>query len=327
MATLSHIFAGLLALLNFFSLTTAFTNPIRNPGGSDPFIVYTGGYYYLLTTTWSDVEIARATTIEGLETATKKVAYSTSTASRCCNVWAPEVHYLDGKWYIYYTAGDSSDLDGQRLHVLTGGATPWDEYTYSGQLTTEWSIDASVLRFNDYGPYLMFSCFHGVTYQSICIQQLGSDYVSLTGDIHVISQPTESFETNGTPVNEAPVALYFGGNTYITYSASYCWTPYYCLGLLTWDGTTNPTDASAWSKHNGCVFASANGNYGSGHNGFFTSPDGSQTWIVYHATTNSAGACDDSRYTMVQLLGTHSDGSPNFGAPVDWSHVYSEPST
>ncbi|OGE52505.1 hypothetical protein PENARI_c010G10126 [Penicillium arizonense] len=316
-------FFGLLA---FCSQAIAWTNPIRNPGGSDPFVVYTGGYYYLLSTTWSDVEIARATTVAGLETATKKVVYTTTATSHCCNVWAPEVHYLGGKWYIYYTAGESTDLDGQRLHVLTGGATPWDTYTYSGQLTTEWSIDASVLRFNDYGNYLMFSCFHGVTYQSICLQKLGSDYVSLTGSIYVISQPDQSWEKNGTPVNEGPVALYFGGKTYITYSASYCWTANYCLGTLEWDGSTAPTSASAWTKSSKCVFSSANGNYGTGHNSFFTSPDGSQTWIAYHATTTSTGACDDSRYTMIQLLGTHSDGSPNFGTPVAWTHAYSEPS-
>ncbi|KAL4937865.1 hypothetical protein BDV06DRAFT_232300 [Aspergillus oleicola] len=320
----------LLLLSTFFSilpLSQAWTNPIRNPGGSDPFIAYSGGYYYLLTTEWTDVQIARSTTIEGLKTATSKVIYSDTTSSRCCNVWAPEVHYLGGRWYVYFTAGNGDNLDGQNLHVLAGGSTPWDDYTYAAQLTTEWSIDASVLRFNTWGNFLMYSCFHGVTYQSICLQQLGSDYISLTGSIYVISQPTLSFETYGTPVNEGPVALYFNGVTYIIYSASYCWTPNYCLGQLTWDGVSDPRDAGAWSKRGRCVFASANGNYGAGHNSFFQSPDGSQTWIAFHATSNSAGACDDSRYTMVQLVGTHSDGSPNLGSPVDWSHAYSEPSS
>jgi GH43 family beta-xylosidase len=108
----------------FLGSAAAFTNPIRNPGGSDPFLVYTGGYYYLMTTTWTDVEIAHATTIDGLKTATKKSVYSTSTASRCCNVWSPEVHYFDGTWYIYFTAGDSADLNGQNVHVLKGKRNP-----------------------------------------------------------------------------------------------------------------------------------------------------------------------------------------------------------
>jgi hypothetical protein len=54
----------------------------------------------------------------------------------------------------------------------SGGSTPWDHFTYTDQLTTEWSIDASVLRFTDYGNFMMFSCLHGVTYQSICIQKM-----------------------------------------------------------------------------------------------------------------------------------------------------------
>jgi GH43 family beta-xylosidase len=113
------LFFSLLPLLTLASCAT-YSNPLRNPEGSDPFIVYTGGYYYLLTTTWTNVSISRATTLNGLKTATKKVVYSTSTASRCCNVWSPEVHYFDGTWYIYYTAGTSTDLNGQRVHVLVG---------------------------------------------------------------------------------------------------------------------------------------------------------------------------------------------------------------
>ncbi|KAF9893216.1 hypothetical protein FE257_011639 [Aspergillus nanangensis] len=320
-----RVFTTLLGILALAPEAWAWTNPIRNPGGSDPQIVYSGGYYYLLSTSWTNVQIARSTTINGLKTATKKVVYSTSESSRCCNVWAPEVHYLGGRWYIYYTAGNSADLNGQRLHVLAGGGTPWDTYTYAGQLTSEWGIDGSILRFNDWGNFMMFSCFHGVSSQSICLQQLGSDYVSLTGSIYVISQPTQSWERQGNPVNEGPAALYFNGATYISYSASDCWTQYYCLGLLKWNGVSDPRQAAAWTKSNGCVFDSANGNYGTGHNQFFRSPDDSQTWVVYHATTNANGACDDSRYTMVQLLGTHSDGSPNFGEAVDWAHAYSEP--
>lgn len=111
-----------LSVLGCVSLGSAatYTNPLRNPEGSDPFIVYTGGYYYLLTTTWTNVAITRATTLNGLKTGTKKTVYTTTTASRCCNVWSPEAHYLDGKWYIYYTAGTSADLNGQRIHVLVG---------------------------------------------------------------------------------------------------------------------------------------------------------------------------------------------------------------
>jgi GH43 family beta-xylosidase len=73
-----------------------FYNPLKSYNGSDPFMVYSDGYYYLLTTTWSNIQITRSTTIAGLKTATPEVVWSDSTASRCCNVWAPEVHYIAG---------------------------------------------------------------------------------------------------------------------------------------------------------------------------------------------------------------------------------------
>lgn len=193
-----------------------------------------------------------------------------STFSRVC-LFAP--FHSSGLCRGPNTVNSTSRPGASELtYFKTGGSTPWDDYTYVGQMTDEWSIDGSVLRFSDYGNWLMFSCLHGVTYQSICMQKLSSSYTTLTGDIYVISSPTESFETNGYPVNEAPAALYYGGVTYISYAASYCWTADYCIGLLAWDGSTAPSDASAWTKHDGCVFSSANGNYGTASNGFFQSP-------------------------------------------------------
>jgi GH43 family beta-xylosidase len=159
------------------------------------------------------------------------------------------------------------------------------------------------------------------------MQKLGDDFISVTGDITVISEPTEDFEIHGTPVQEGPAALYTNGQTRIVYSASYCWTQYYCPASLTWDGTTNPTQASEWTKSDGCLLASSNGNYGTGHNSFFQSPDGTEVWTAFHATTNSEGACDDSRYTMVQRVGSNSDGTPNFGEAAPWTQVLEEPSS
>lgn len=74
------------------------------------------------------------------------------------------------------------------------------------------------------------------------------------------------------------------------------------------------------------MFSSANGNYGTAHNGFFSSPDGTEIWNVYHATTNMTGACDGTRYTMTQKLNWNSDGTPNFGVPVRRGQVLPGPS-
>lgn len=67
-------------------------------------------------------------------------------------------------------------------------------------------------------------------------------------------------------VNEAAAPLYHDGRVWLTYSASQCASPSYQLGLLEYDGVSDPLDAEAWTK-TGPVFSSSEGNYGTGHNG------------------------------------------------------------
>lgn len=76
-----------LALSSLVSATT-FTNPLKQTDGSDPHIAYSGGYYYLMTTTWSDLRITRAKTLGGLKTGETKTVWTDSNANRCCNMWA-----------------------------------------------------------------------------------------------------------------------------------------------------------------------------------------------------------------------------------------------
>lgn len=122
----------------------SFSNPLKAWDGSDPHIVFSDGYYYLMTTTWTNLQITRAKTLEGLKTGETRVVWTDSNPSRCCNVWAPELHRINDtyehahiqeegenrvvmrkltrldRWYIYYTAGNGDNLDGQRSHVLKG---------------------------------------------------------------------------------------------------------------------------------------------------------------------------------------------------------------
>ena len=77
------LLTGLLAAAGLVGPALAFTNPIRRPGGSDPFVTYSGdGYYYMTTTTWDNVQIARSRTIEGLKTAERKIVYQSTDPSR-----------------------------------------------------------------------------------------------------------------------------------------------------------------------------------------------------------------------------------------------------
>ncbi len=62
--------------------------------------------------------------------------------------------------------------------------------------------------------------------------------------------------------------MYHGGKTFLSFSASFCWTSSYQLGLLTYK-SGDPTLMSSWTK-TGPLFSSANGSYGPGHNGYVT---------------------------------------------------------
>ncbi|KAF9006183.1 Arabinanase/levansucrase/invertase [Cyathus striatus] len=314
----------LLFLCFHFFLVFGFQNPIKATDGSDPFIVFHEGYYYLTTTTWTNIQITRATTIGGLKTASPKVVWIDSTSSRCCNVWAPEIHWrpTEGAWYIlhmrssYYSAGTSGTFDNQRIHALKGSATTIWESTWT-RITIPnrdvWSIDATVMVLGS-TRYLVYSSWDGDSIQM--------NSATTVGDAVKISTPTYSWEKVGANVNEGPALLYHDGRTFLVFSASNCAGTGYTLGRLELTGS-NPLSASSWTKYSNAIFVSANGY--PGHNGFFLSPSGNEIHMVYHASSTSPGTCDGNRYTMVQQVGWHSDGTPNLGSPRALSDNVPEP--
>lgn len=227
-------------------------------------------------------------------------------------------------WHIYYSAGPNP-LGEQRSHVVRGGNSPWDAYSYAGQINTDgWAIDGTILRFPDQN-YFVYSGFQPNGKQSLYIAPLTS--ATSIGAAKLLSSPEEDWETQGVndiDVNEGPAAMYHGGNTYLTFSASYCWTPSYALGLLTYI-SGDPTEASSWEK-TGPVFSSANGQFGTGHNSFFLSPDESQIWNVYHSTPGANGNCGANRYSNARVVDFNADGSPNFGQAPAFGTVLPGPS-
>ncbi|KAG8758046.1 hypothetical protein FRC14_000898 [Serendipita sp. 396] len=307
--------------------TKVFKNPLKNPNGSDPFMVYSNGYYYLMTTTWTNLQLSRGKTLAELKASTPKVIYTDTNTSRCCNVWAPEIHSINGAWYIYYTAGPNagSDLSGQRVHVIkASGSDLWSStWSYAGRIAFPnrdvFSLDATVLTING-SKYLVYSSTDPGE-QCLYIAPLTGP--TTVGNAYILSRPTLSWEQVGFPVNEGPAPLYHGGRTWIVYSASFCDGTGYKLGRLEYLGG-DPLSQSSWSKYGSPILTSANGNYQPGHNGFFNSPGG-QTWIVYHANPTTPGACTGERYTLAQPVGWNSDGTPALASPAPLSQSIPEP--
>ncbi|MCO8273753.1 family 43 glycosylhydrolase [Actinoplanes sp. TRM 88003] len=317
-------------LIALGSAAGSFTNPIKR-NGPDPWLQHYNGYYYLATTTWnSTITMRRSATLAGLASAADQVIFNLSgRANGCCNMWAPEFHLINGRWYFYYTAGQNvSDYNPtQRLHVLeSAGTDPMGPYSFKADLGSEWALDASVLKVGS-NLYLMGTYNAGGSYgQSNFIQRL-TDPWTLTGSRVRMSSPTLSWERQTGAVNEGPEPLYRNGKVMVVYSASACWGPDYKLGLLTLTGT-DPLNPAHWTKSANPVFQrnDANGVFAPGHNGFFKSPDGTEDWIVYHANDSAGGGCDMNRSTRAQKFTWNADGTPNFGTPTRLGVTLTAPS-
>ncbi|MBV9677036.1 MAG: family 43 glycosylhydrolase, partial [Acidobacteriaceae bacterium] len=172
--------------------------------------------------------------------------------------------------------------------------------------------------------------------QSIFIARLENPWT--VGDPRVrISTPQYPWEKVGdTPgdgmphvdVNEGPEVLKHGDKLFLIYSASGCWTDYYALGEATASADSNLLDPNSWKKVPHPVFSESPEAhaYGTGHNGFFKSPDGTQDWIIYHANSEPHQGCGRFRSPRAQPFTWKADGTPDFGKPIPVDQPIPRPS-
>jgi GH43 family beta-xylosidase len=312
--------------------STTFTNPLLT-AGADPWCIYKDGYYYYTHTTGTNITLWKTKSIASLKTATKKVVFTPpSTGPYSKEIWAPEIHWLQDKWYIYFAA-DSGSNEGHRLWVLENSSADPLEGTWKmkGKLTTpgdKWSIDGTVYDHNGQ-LYLLWSGWEGdVNFQqNIYICAMSNPWTT-TGERVKISSPQFSWETHGdlnnpndvphVNVNEGPQILARDQKLVLIYSASGCWTEYYALGMLCANAGSNLMDTASWRKFPQPVFKKSKRNkvYAPGHNSFFKSPDGKEDWILYHANSKPGQGCGKQRSPRAQKFTWKADGTPDFGVPV-----------
>lgn len=314
------------------SLAATFTNPLG--AGSDPWVVFFDGYYYYSGSDGGNkVVITKAEKLQDISSASKITVWTApedTVYSR--QLWAPELHYLRGKWYIYVAADDGVNAN-HRMYVLEGSTqNPQDPFVLKGKIsapTDRWAIDGTVFSFNDDELYLVWSGWDDVrnVAQNLYIASM-SDPWTISSERVLIAAPTYSWEKRvgegGPLINEGPTVLKRGTELFIIYSASGSWTDDYCLGQLRYQGGSFLNKAS-WEKKATPVFSKTEFVFGPGHASFVTSPDGTQDWIVYHAAKYSGSGWN--RNIRIQPFTWHSDGSPNFGVPVNEGVPLEEPAT
>jgi GH43 family beta-xylosidase len=310
---------------NAQSEVNTITNPIiKSQDAPDPWIVYHKGYYYFTATLdpTGGVWLWRAQTLAGLDAGEKiKVYAAPQSGERSKQIWAPELHRLNGRWYVYFTASNGVD-ETHRIYVLeSAGEDPFGKYTFKGKVSEpgneSWAIDATVLTYKDKMYLLWVAHVPGRTANGIRIAALLNPW-TIEGKSVLLVEPTYEWEQKRFPLDEGPVPLMRNGKLFLVFSASDTGTPDYALGLLTFSGgdVMNP---KAWTKSPVPVFtrySGADGNvFGPGHNGFFKSPDGKEDWIVYHGKETDRYTYE-GRLTRVQKISWNPDGTPNLGRPI-----------
>ncbi len=308
-----------------------FTNPLL-PSGADPYSFYKDGYYYYTNSLGEKIGLWKTKNLAGLKKAEYKTIYEPPQGTNHSKeLWAPEIMFLQGKWYAYYAA-DNGDNNHHRLYVLENASPDpmQGNWTWKGEInddTNKWAIDGDVAEING-KLYMVWSGWQGDVNgeQDIYIAAMSNPW-TIAGKRIKISKPEKEWELHGDlpdagnpqhiNVNEGPQFLVHNNHVFVIYSASGCWTDYYALGMLSLRGN-NLLDSLAWTKSAEPVFKQSPENkvYATGHNSFFVSPNGKENWILYHANANPGDGCGSRRSPRMQPFTWKKDGTPDFGIPV-----------
>lgn len=295
-----------------------FTNPVVE-SGADPWVIRGDTGYLYCRSAGDRIWLHRADQLTEIGRAPGVAVWTPPPDTPCSKqLWAPELHRLDGSWYLYFAASGGDNRD-HRMYVLErAAADPLGPFTLKGRIATaddRWAIDGTVLTREDGRRYFIWSGWPGDRNgrQDLYIAPMTNPW-SLAGPRVRISTPEQPWECIGNPlVNEGPQVLCRGGRTFVIYSASGSWTDDYALGRLELIGP-DPLEPGAWRKHPQPVFARTAQVFGPGHASFVSSPDGAEDWMIYHAAKRQGSGWD--RNVRMQRFEWSPDGTPAFGAPV-----------
>ncbi|MEM9479916.1 MAG: sulfatase-like hydrolase/transferase [Verrucomicrobiota bacterium] len=324
---------------NRMNADTHFINPIGE--GADPWVVKDPNHDRYL---WCFSEGNRGIAIHTSDSLTslgeKHVVWQAPRSGPYSRqVWAPELHWLEGRWHVYMAASDGKNENHLTYVLRSKTEDPLGEYEIHGPLTTGegadgrspnlWAIDMTPLE-HDGQLYAVWSGWDdvGTDRQFLYIAPMKSP-LELAG-IRILlcandEFPWEFTEDNGQGrgLHEGPQVLKRGERTFLTYSTGASWLPTYKLGLLELVGE-DPLNPDAWAKHPKPVFESTYTTFGVGHSCFAPSPDGTEWWHIFHSKVRRAPGCQ--RSIFVQPMDFEENGFPIFGKPVARNHPLPLPS-
>jgi len=324
-----------------------YTNPLL-PDGSLPWAIFHDGIYYYTQNTGDQIVIWKTTDITDLEKAEKKLVWVPTERSNSFNLWGPQIHRINNKWYIYFAA-DDGNTDNHQIYVIENESDdPFvGEFRMKGRVSTDkdnnWAIHANVFQHRGEW-YMIWSGWQTrrieTETQCIYIAKMKNPW-TLASDRVMISKPEYEWERqwinpdgSKTPypihVNECPRYYHTKRNdkVLVFYSASGTWTPYYSVGMLSAGAHDDLLDPTSWTKSKTPVYKQSpeNSVFSPGNVSFIPSPDQTEIYFIYQACSHLSEASGGRRSPRMQKLDWDDQGYPVFGKPLPESQKIRKPS-
>ena len=298
---------------------------------ADPHIYRHADNYYYFTASvpaYDGIELRRSRTIAGLADADPVMAWRKPDSGPYSDlIWAPEIHFNDSHWYVYFAAAPSREIrDGLFQHrmyaISSSAANPLEgDWTFEGKIDTgmdTFCLDATTFTHRGKLYYLWAQKEEGIRGNSNLYIAVMKNPVEIDSKPVRLSVPEHDWEIRGFWVNEGPSVVKHGDRLFITYSAS-ATDENYAMGLLWADQDADLLDPKSWTKSAQPVLTSSpqHSIFGPGHNSFTVAEDGETDLLVYHARTYTEiegdPLWDPNRHTFVKPLRWDADGMPVFG--------------
>ncbi|MFY7952665.1 MAG: glycoside hydrolase family 43 protein, partial [Armatimonadaceae bacterium] len=269
--------------------------------GADPWIVRHNGDFLYCHSRDNQIWVRRAPTLDALAEIESVAVWKGPEGGRFSQeLWAPELHAVDGGWVIYVAADDGDNANHRMVALVRDHPDPLGLFTFHGPLALEpdrWAIDGTLLRHPQHGLFFLWSGWEGTenVAQHLYVCPM-ADPLTPSGPRVRISSPDFDWEQRGAggpnqlpTINEGPQVLQRGRWFHVVYSAAGSWSDDYCLGMLSLRPGGDPLDPTQWVKLPDPVFARTESILAPGHASFTTDPDGTD-WIAYHSARFAGAA-------------------------------------
>ena len=295
---------------------------------ADPFIAYRDDRYYFTASVpaFDRVILRGAAKLDGLRDAEEKTVWVRHpSGNMSCNIWAPELHFADGQWVIYFAAArggadEAGRFDHRTYALVNPNPDPTEgEFKEAGRIDTGWesfTIDSTTVEYGGKRYFIWAQRDFSIPGNSNLYIAEMKNALELKLPAVLLSVPEYDWECQGFLVNEGPGCLIHDGRLYMTYSGS-ATDERYAMGLLALKAGGDPLKAADWEKSPEPVMVTEekNGLYGPGHNSFTKDADGNDI-LVFHARPypgfRGSALSDPNRHCFLRKIRYNDAGEPIF---------------